>query len=29
MLAERFGIRHSTIQIDRDPSCDSVAHSMP
>ena len=29
VLAERFGIRHSTIQIDRDPSCDSVAHAMP
>ena len=23
------GIRHSTIQIDRDPSCDTVAHAMP
>jgi cobalt-zinc-cadmium efflux system protein len=29
VLAERFGIRHSTIQIDRDPSCDSVAHATP
>jgi cobalt-zinc-cadmium efflux system protein len=29
ILAERFGIQHSTIQIDRDPSCDSVAHVMP
>jgi cobalt-zinc-cadmium efflux system protein len=29
VLAERFGIRHSTIQMDRDPSCDSVAHATP
>lgn len=29
ILAERFGIRHSTIQIDRDPSCDGVAHATP
>ncbi len=29
VLAERFGIRHSTIQIDRDPTCDSVAHATP
>jgi cobalt-zinc-cadmium efflux system protein len=29
ILAERFGIQHSTIQIDQDPSCDSVAHAMP
>ena len=29
VLAERFGIRHSTIQIDRDPTCDSVAHPTP
>jgi len=29
VLAERFGIRHSTIQIDRDPSCDSVTHARP
>jgi cobalt-zinc-cadmium efflux system protein len=29
ILAERFGIQHSTIQIDRDPSCDGVAHAMP
>lgn len=26
MLAERFGIRHSTIQIDRDPSCEGTDH---
>jgi cobalt-zinc-cadmium efflux system protein len=26
MLAERFGIRHSTIQIDRDPACDAAHH---
>ncbi len=26
MLAERFGIRHTTIQIDRDPSCDGTDH---
>ena len=29
VLAERFGIRHSTIQIDRDPSCDGVTHARP
>jgi cobalt-zinc-cadmium efflux system protein len=27
VLAERFGIQHSTIQVDRDPTCDSVAHA--
>ena len=27
VLAERFGIQHSTIQIDRDPTCDGVAHA--
>jgi cobalt-zinc-cadmium efflux system protein len=26
MLAERFGIRHTTIQIDRDPSCEGADH---
>jgi cobalt-zinc-cadmium efflux system protein len=26
LLRHRFGIRHSTIQLDRDPSCDSAAH---
>lgn len=26
MLVERFGIRHSTIQIDRDPSCGGADH---
>jgi len=26
MLAERFGIRHSTIQIDRDPGCEGADH---
>ena len=26
MLAERFGIRHTTIQIDRDPSCEGTSH---
>ena len=26
MLAERFGIRHTTIQIDRDPSCEGTNH---
>lgn len=26
MLAERFGIRHSTIQIDRDPDCTAAEH---
>ena len=26
MLAERFGIRHTTIQIDRDPSCGGTDH---
>lgn len=26
MLRERFGIRHTTIQIDRDPSCDGADH---
>jgi cobalt-zinc-cadmium efflux system protein len=29
VLAERFGIQHSTIQVDRDPSCDSAAHAVP
>lgn len=29
VLTERFGIRHSTIQIDQDPTCDSVAHATP
>lgn len=29
VLADRFGIRHSTIQIDRDPSCDGAAHALP
>jgi len=26
MLADRFGIRHTTIQIDRDPSCEQADH---
>lgn len=26
MLRERFGIRHTTIQIDRDPSCEGTDH---
>ena len=26
MLAERFGIRHTTIQIDRDPACEGTGH---
>jgi cobalt-zinc-cadmium efflux system protein len=26
MLSQRFGIRHSTIQIDRDPSCEGATH---
>lgn len=26
MLADRFGIRHTTIQIDRDPSCEGTDH---
>jgi cobalt-zinc-cadmium efflux system protein len=26
MLADRFGIRHTTIQIDRDPSCEGTTH---
>lgn len=26
ILANRFGIRHATIQIDRDPSCERTAH---
>jgi hypothetical protein len=26
LLATRFGIRHTTIQIDRDPSCESATH---
>jgi cobalt-zinc-cadmium efflux system protein len=26
MLADRFGIRHATIQIDRDPACDGTDH---
>jgi cobalt-zinc-cadmium efflux system protein len=26
MLAESFGIRHTTIQIDRDPSCEGADH---
>jgi len=26
MLAQRFGIRHTTIQIDRDPSCEGTDH---
>jgi hypothetical protein len=26
MLAERFGIHHSTIQIERDLSCEGAAH---
>ena len=26
MLAERFGIRHTTIQIDRDSSCEGADH---
>ncbi len=26
MLAEKFGIRHTTIQIDRDPSCEGTDH---
>ena len=26
MLAERFGIRHTTIQVDRDPSCGGTDH---
>jgi cobalt-zinc-cadmium efflux system protein len=26
MLAERFGIRHATIQVDRDPSCEGTTH---
>ena len=26
MLAERFGIRHTTIQIDRDPACEGTDH---
>jgi cobalt-zinc-cadmium efflux system protein len=26
MLAERFGIRHSTIQVDRDLSCEGADH---
>jgi len=29
VLAERFGIRHTTIQLDRDPSCESAAHATP
>jgi cobalt-zinc-cadmium efflux system protein len=27
LLARRFGIRHSTIQLDRDDSCESAAHA--
>lgn len=27
LLAERFGIRHTTIQLDRDPSCERTAHT--
>jgi len=27
LLAERFGIRHTTVQLDRDPSCDGTAHT--
>lgn len=27
LLAKRFGIRHTTIQFDRDPSCEHTAHS--
>lgn len=26
MLAERFGIRHTTIQVDRDPTCEGTSH---
>jgi cobalt-zinc-cadmium efflux system protein len=26
MLADRFGIRHTTIQIDRDPACEGAEH---
>jgi cobalt-zinc-cadmium efflux system protein len=26
MLADRYGIRHTTIQIDRDPACDEMDH---
>jgi cobalt-zinc-cadmium efflux system protein len=26
MLADRFGIRHTTIQVDRDPSCEGTHH---
>jgi cobalt-zinc-cadmium efflux system protein len=26
LLATRFGVRHTTIQIDRDPSCESATH---
>lgn len=29
MLAKRFGIRHTTIQIDRDRSCGSTDHQLP
>jgi cobalt-zinc-cadmium efflux system protein len=27
LLATRFGIRHTTIQVDRDPSCEGAAHT--
>lgn len=27
LLAERFGIRHTTIQLDRDPLCERTAHT--
>jgi cobalt-zinc-cadmium efflux system protein len=27
LLARRFGIRHTTIQLDRDPSCEATAHT--
>jgi cobalt-zinc-cadmium efflux system protein len=27
LLANRFGIRHTTIQLDRDPSCEGTAHT--